>query len=75
MLMFPFCVETAEVTRGKAKQPNTPSTDISDSDPSLSSQAQVGDGMNNSQVTLHTGQEVKEYLSIPGEGPNTKPHH
>lgn len=27
-------------------------------------QAQVHDGVNNSQVTLHTGQEVKDHLSI-----------
>lgn len=49
------------------KQPNTPDTDVSDSDPSLTSQAQVGDGVNNSHVALHTGEDVKQCFSIPGK--------
>ena len=55
------------------KQPNTPNDDISDSDPSLSFQTQVDDGMYDSQVALRTGQDVKENLSIPGRGPKIVP--
>lgn len=49
------------------KQPNTPDTHVSDSDPSLTSRAQVGGGVNYSQVALHTGEDVKQSFSSPGK--------
>lgn len=66
--------ETHHTCYSRAKQPNTTNADISDSDPFLSSQTPVGDGVNDSQVALHTCQGVKESLSIPGESKKTEPY-
>ena len=52
-------VQEQEACCCKAQQPNTADDDVSDPDPSLLLQAQVGDGVNDSQVALHTGQDVK----------------
>ena len=67
--------KSKNASSSKGKQPNTPNADISDSDPSPFSQAQVDDGMYSGQVALHTGQVVKEHLSKPNEGPKMECHH
>lgn len=48
---------------------------VSDFVPSLSFKSHVDDGLNDSQVALQAGQDVKECLSIPRKAPKTKPHH
>lgn len=58
----------------KAQQPNAGGADVSHADSLGLSQSQVGDGVNNSQVALHTGQDGEEHLSIPGERPDQDPH-
>lgn len=60
-------VDDHHTRRHRANQPNAPNGDISDSHAPLSPQAQLGVGMNDSQVALHTGQAVKVALSIPVE--------
>lgn len=43
----------------KTKQPDTPSADVSDPHPTLLSQTQVSNGVNNSQLALYAGEDVK----------------
>ena len=57
-----------ESCSSKAQHPNTADGGISDPDPTRLPQAQVGDGVNHSQVALHTGQDVKQHLSIYVDG-------
>ena len=59
----------------KAKQPNTPSDDISDPDSTRLSQPQVGDGVNNSQVAFNTGEDVKQSLSNWDDKVDVHPYH
>lgn len=58
----------------KTNQPHTSDRDVSESDPSFTSQAEVGDGMDNSQVVLHTGEAVKQWFSNPRKIPEIIPN-
>lgn len=51
----------------KRKKPNTQKADISDCDPTFSSQALISDGINHSQVALYAGQEMKVSFTIPSQ--------
>ena len=57
--------------------PNTTKSEVSDLDATRLLEPQVGDGVNNSQVALHTGEEVKQNLSQGGDSPDAVPyiHH
>lgn len=59
----------------KAEQPSTPDADISDPDPTHIFQLHVDDWVNNSQVSLHTGQEMKEGCSIEKAGTSMDSYH
>ncbi|KAF3837551.1 hypothetical protein F7725_005015 [Dissostichus mawsoni] len=62
----------------EAQYPNTSNANVSDLDPTPLPQSQVGDGVNNSQVALHTGEQVKHSLSEIGDNNKCEPnkaHH
>ncbi|CAJ1048234.1 hypothetical protein F7725_005015 [Xyrichtys novacula] len=58
----------------RAQHPNACIHDVPDPGPLWRSQSQVGDGVNDSQVVIRAGQEVKHGLSYGGEDPHTQPH-
>lgn len=54
----------------EAQQPNVGGRDVSDSDTGHLFQYQVDEGVDHSEVALHTGEDREKHLSIPGENPN-----
>lgn len=64
-----------QTCRGKAQQPNAADNEVSDSDPSRVFQPHVGNGVDDGEVALAAGEDLKQQLPCKLNGCKADARH